>query len=151
MIVQAFIRQAIGAGTVTSVTATNASITIGGTATNPTVGLPYKVYTALITQTGSNAPVATVLANTTGETYTWNYLGVGNYRMVVNGGNTPFIVNKTFILLGLGAISAAADPYTFYYDPFISTTNSIVFFVNDKNGMDDGVLNNASLEIRVYP
>lgn len=30
--------------------------------------LPYKVYTALLTQTGTDAPVATVLENTLGGT-----------------------------------------------------------------------------------
>ena len=31
----------------------------------------YKVYTALLTQAGTAAPVATILQNTTGATFTW--------------------------------------------------------------------------------
>jgi hypothetical protein len=51
---------------------------------NPTasgVGLPVgtKVYRALLTQTGTDAPVATVLENTLGAVV-WTYQGVGIYR-----------------------------------------------------------------------
>ena len=46
----------------------------GGTA-------PYKVYTALLTQSGTNAPVATVLENTLGE-ITFSYENQGIYNIV---------------------------------------------------------------------
>ena len=49
---------------------------------------PYKVYTALLTQSGTNAPVATVLENTLGVTPTFIYDEVGNYRIALNGGFT---------------------------------------------------------------
>ena len=35
----------------------------------------YKVYTALLTQAGAAAPVATILQNTTGGTFTWARTG----------------------------------------------------------------------------
>ena len=35
--------------------------------------LGYKVYVASLIQTGASAPVATVLQNTTGGTFTWLY------------------------------------------------------------------------------
>ena len=34
-------------------------------------GLGYKVYTALLSQTATAAPVATILKNNTGATFTW--------------------------------------------------------------------------------
>ena len=34
----------------------------------------YLVYTALLTQSGTDAPVATVLENTLGGTVTWSYI-----------------------------------------------------------------------------
>jgi len=40
---------------------------------------PYKVYTALLTQSGTSAPTATVLENTLGQTITWSYNGIGNF------------------------------------------------------------------------
>jgi hypothetical protein len=46
---------------------------------------PVKVWKALITQTGTNAPTATVLENTTGETFTFNYVGVGVYDIISSG------------------------------------------------------------------
>ena len=40
---------------------------------------PYKVYTASLTQSGTAAPVATVLENTLGFLPTWDYIGIGIY------------------------------------------------------------------------
>lgn len=45
---------------------------------------PYKVYTALLTQSGTSAPVATVLENTTGLDITYEYLLVGKYTISLN-------------------------------------------------------------------
>ena len=45
---------------------------------------PYKVYTALLSQSGTNAPVATVLENTTGLNITYQYLLVGKYAISLN-------------------------------------------------------------------
>ena len=45
---------------------------------------PYKVYTALLSQTGTSAPVPTVLENTLGE-ITWAYSNTGNYNINSNG------------------------------------------------------------------
>ena len=45
---------------------------------------PYKVYTALLTQSGTGAPVATVLENTTGLNITYQYLLVGKYSISLN-------------------------------------------------------------------
>ena len=46
---------------------------------------PYKVYTALLTQTGTNAPVATVLENTLGGDITFTYNSDGNFNMLSDG------------------------------------------------------------------
>lgn len=51
-----------------------------------------KVYVALLTQIGTDAPVATILKNTLGGVPVWSYEGVGNY----NGTLTDaFPINKT--------------------------------------------------------
>ena len=42
-------------------------------------GAEYLVYTALISQSGTDAPTATVLENTLGGTVVWTYNDVGNY------------------------------------------------------------------------
>ncbi len=46
---------------------------------------PYKAYTALITQTSTNAPTATVLNNTTGQTIAWTYSEAGVYIGTFSG------------------------------------------------------------------
>lgn len=50
------------------------------------------VYVALLTQTGTDAPVATVLKNTLGGTVVWSYSGPGDYLATLTG---AFPVNKT--------------------------------------------------------
>ena len=42
---------------------------------------PYKVYSALLTQSDTDAPVATVLENTTGEDFTISRSNTGQYRV----------------------------------------------------------------------
>jgi hypothetical protein len=56
----------------------------------------YKVYKALLTQSGSSAPTATVLKNTLGGTVVWSYLNTGNYLATLSNG---FPVNSTGMLI----------------------------------------------------
>jgi len=51
-----------------------------------------KRYVALLTQTGTDAPVATVLENTLGGTVTWSRTGAGTYAVI---GGSLFTANKT--------------------------------------------------------
>ena len=60
-------------------------------------GRPYKVYTALLTQTGTNAPVATILENTVGN-IVWSYDSTGEYLGTLTG---VFISDKTYFSLDL--------------------------------------------------
>ena len=46
---------------------------------NPTLDRGYKVYTALLTQSGTAAPVATVLENTLGGAVVWSRINTGAY------------------------------------------------------------------------
>jgi hypothetical protein len=50
-----------------------------------TDGAVVKIYEAIISQTGTNAPVATILKNTLGGTPIWSRDGVGNYYLTLNG------------------------------------------------------------------
>lgn len=49
---------------------------------------PYKVYTALLSQSGTNAPVATVLENTLGGTVVWTRNSLGNYSATLTNAFT---------------------------------------------------------------
>jgi hypothetical protein len=114
-----------------------------------TVDLPYKVYSALITQTDTNAPVATVLENTLGVTMTWSRVSEGLYR--VTAGSGIFTTAKTWTIMNNANLSSAA-----LYDINRASTTVIEFssVVLDAGSppyvMTDDIINALSLEIRVY-
>lgn len=62
---------------------------------------PYKSYVALISQSGTAAPVATVLENSLGGTPTWSRSNVGEYALTLTG---VFTQNKTCIFVNQGAV-----------------------------------------------
>jgi hypothetical protein len=103
---------------------------------------PYKVYSALLTQTGTDAPVATVLENTIGD-IVWTYDTVGGYEGILVG---AFPLGKTF--MQIGNISNTRGTYIQHNQPM----DSVYIEVTDNDGVTyiDNVLSNTSLEIRVY-
>ena len=104
----------------------------------------YKVYTALLTQAGVvNPPVATIMQNTTGGTFTWSYTNAGRYQIAVSGITLP--ANKVAIFMssstgdqGLGGV--------------ITTTTQIDVeqFSSGGGGYTDGMAAGTSIEIRIY-
>tara|TARA_R110000823_G_scaffold50204_1_gene126046 strand:- start:528 stop:968 length:441 start_codon:yes stop_codon:yes gene_type:complete len=62
--------------------------------------LPYTYLVQLLTQTGTNAPVATEVYNNTGETYTWSYVSSGVYN--ITSTSIPFTANKTLVFFNNG-------------------------------------------------
>ena len=102
---------------------------------------PYKVYTALLSQSGTNAPVATVLENTLGGTVVWSYVSIGQYRGALTG---AFLSNKTVVFL------------TNVYGKYFLTggrenDDSVMIGTQAQNGgSTNGDLSNSSIEIRVY-
>ena len=107
-----------------------------------------KVYRALLTQTGTDAPVATVLENTLGGEVVWSYTNVGDYLATLSG---AFTANKTFVLLTNGKLTAGQGGLTTVAAAHVDG-NSIAMSVSDANGdFGDDVLQMASIEIRVYP
>jgi hypothetical protein len=113
-------------------------------------GASILVYTALLTQSGTSAPVATVLENTLDGTVVWTYEGVGDYYATLAG---AFDVTKTIV----------------QYDPFAAFGGDGVVYarafggdivgVQTKyNGWDgtfpsasNDMLTNAYIRILVYP
>ena len=110
-------------------------------------GAPYLVYSATLTQSGTNAPVATVLQNTIGS-MVWSYgaFAPGAYEVV---GTLP--LGKSVVIAG--------PPNTF--GPFsnvvlgtfsqVLANKIIIKSTNSSGTMQDGLLNNHFIEIRVYP
>jgi hypothetical protein len=126
--------------------------TTGGTnQTNPTknftvdavvqAGVGYTVYTALISQSGAAAPVATVLKNNTGYTYTWARTGGGIYTITASG--NAFTVNKTIVFNNSGVDVAGG-----YTPPYWTRTSDTVITIT--TGGVDTAISNGSFEIRIY-
>lgn len=66
---------------------------------------PYKVYTALLTQSGTDVPVANVLENTIGD-IVWTRDNTGVYVATLNG---AFITSKTYITTYLNGNTGNAN------------------------------------------
>lgn len=104
---------------------------------------PYKVYTALVSQTGTSAPTSIVLENTLGVTLTWNRSSTGLYIGTATAG---FSVNKTFVNATLDAGHPAHKVSGNGVDG-----NTMQLSTTDGTGtLTDGALAKASVEIRVY-
>ena len=105
-------------------------------------GVVPKRYRALLTQTGTAAPVATVLENTLGVNFTPTRQGAGDYIFVSDGGDfhngalkTQFFLGTTWAKSG-EALVGIADRWSIYQNDFS---------FNPSDGMS-----NISIEIRVY-
>ena len=119
-------------------------ISLGGGSSEP-VTPSYKVYTALLTQSGTNAPVATVLENTLGGDVVWTRGAVGYYIATSVG---LFTNNKTSVQHCLNRTTNSANFLAF----FVSDSDTI-----EMNSTDDlTVVKEAEMtipsfiEIRVY-
>lgn len=109
-----------------------------------TDGRPYKVYTALLTQSGTDAPVATVLENTIGD-IVWSYIEEGQYAITLIN---AFPENKTMII-----------PHSIVSegDAFIKCTRASAdvialetYLYTDEPIYQNNMMVNNAIEIRVY-
>ena len=108
-------------------------------------GLGYTAYTALLTQTGNNAPAATILKNNTTATFTWARTAGGTYTVTAN--SNIFTANKTVVFINYGNPPSDALP-----PKWVRTSDTIITVTTpDETGvLDDGILNGAAFEIRIY-
>jgi hypothetical protein len=112
---------------------------------------PYKVYTALLTQTGDTAPTSIVLENTLGNV-TLQYFDVGYYQIVLEN---SIDINKTFLYIGNGPSSGGRiffEEEGFKTITFFNSTTIVVFSSTDgyATGLSNNELENCPIEIRVY-
>jgi len=101
--------------------------------------LGYTVYTALLTQAGATAPVATELQNTTGKTFLYGRTSGGDYTITASG--DLFTVNKTVVFLNGGSSENN-------HDIAWGRASDTVINLNTHNS--DGKFTAGSIEIRVY-
>ncbi len=116
----------------------------------------YKIYTALLTQSGTDAPVATVLENTLGYEPVFYRNATGYYRV---DPTTPLIAptfnpSKVVMFIGHNTTSNAGNYNSLEYlglDPGDGTVNVVTYNTDgDIFVLADGVLNYTPIEIRVY-
>ena len=107
-----------------------------------TVTPAYKVYTALLTQTGTSAPTAVVLENTLGFEPTWLYSSTGLYSTT----NPIFQNNKTTVNI-FQNINGYSYLFYGYIIGNIIYIGSVFLF---SNIAQNNLLTNTGIEIRVY-
>ena len=107
---------------------------------------PYKVYTALLTQSGTDAPVATVLQNTLGGTVVWTRDGIGDYNASLTG---AFTNDKTWLLISAIMNDPSSGAYTGYKFSRVDSDNINLETYFGPDGTD-GEIYKLAIEIRVY-
>ena len=107
-----------------------------------------KVYVALLSQSGTDAPVATVLKNTLGGVPVWSYNSTGDYTATLAG---AFTANKTAVFI-VSKITIITDPVAGILMAESITVNTVNI---NSYGYDaglvfaDGLV--AQIKIEVYP
>ena len=127
--------------------------------TTPVDSRPYKVYTALLNQSGTNDPVATVLENTLGYDIVWSRFNAGGYKATA----TKFAVedvNKFYCNIGNKLLSVASTDIVSYIVeasslPVGSPSSFEVYTKTILNSTGvvtrgDNILEFTPIEIRVY-
>ena len=121
------------------VTQNNRITALEAATTNP------KVYRALLSQSGTDAPVATVLENTIGD-ITFAY-GNGSYDVI---SDAKFTENKTLLFIGT-ANPDFSDAYPAVIGfMWVSHSNLSIKTAENNGTPKDGVLKFTSIEILVY-
>jgi len=104
----------------------------------------YKVYTALLTQTGTDAPVATVVENTIGD-IVWTRNADGEYTGTLTN---AFTIDKTLCFITVTS-GGGFDNAQIVQGPGQS---DFVLIITYNNGvLTDELLSMTPFEIRVYP
>ena len=101
----------------------------------------YIVYRAILNQSGTSAPVATILENSLGTVPVWNYNSTGNYQ--TSGFN--FDVTKTLVIIG------SASPANLCQALIASNNLYVLSMDGVSHSAADNRLSNTSIEIIIYP
>ena len=125
-------------------TTTTTTTTIVSTTTTTTTIAPYKSYVAILNQSATAPPIATVIKNTLGGTIIWSRVDTGWYKATLSGAFTP---DKTviFITNGIG------QPTFISGEVYDGSGDAMQIFIRNFSGSaDDYLLSNASIRIDVY-
>jgi hypothetical protein len=116
----------------------------------PAPSLPYKIYSATLTQTGTDDPVANVLQNTLGP-IVWTRQSPGTYRIdYIQCAALGITQSKGMILIGNAGSIRLYAAYIFDDGDGDVVELAVKFFNTMPPTNADGFYN-LSIEIRVYP
>lgn len=104
---------------------------------------PYLVYSALLTQTSTNAPIPIVLENTIGA-IVWSYDSTGSYIGTLVG---AFTLDKTFVICN--STNGTSDDLVQASTP--PSADIVVVYSWNTGTLANDILVNTPIEIRVYP
>lgn len=108
-------------------------------------GVAVKAYRALLTQSSTSAPSATVLENSLGGTVVWTRTNAGQYSGTLSG---AFPASKTFIMYP-GIVGSIASPGEVFS---VRSSNNVVIVNTGTGGTEtDSLLSSFPIEILVYP
>lgn len=108
----------------------------------------FKIYRAIVNQSGTNPPTATVLINTLSGIPTWDRSTVGAYSFELPG---EFLAAKTFIRPL--SLYKGNYPSAFVSKRFVRSSNSsldLTTFLSDFTTPSDNILVNEPIEVCVY-
>lgn len=107
---------------------------------------PYNSYFALLSQSGQDAPTATVFENSLNGEVGFSRISQGVYRGTLPGG---FPVGRTAVMPAQSC-DTVSDSRAQYFAQVSTNTNWFDLYVTYQGALSDDVMNNVPLEIRVY-
>jgi hypothetical protein len=111
---------------------------------------PYKVYTAVISQFGTDAPVSIVSENTLGFNLTWARLNEGLLQYKLSAPNpTDINSDKAWVSIGYGSNGGGVPVFLTYTGIFDSVFSFNPFLLNGTRA-DLQTNGRVPIEIRVY-
>ncbi len=107
---------------------------------------PYKVYSALLSQTGTSAPTSVILENTFPSAIVWAFSSAGSF---VGTLTAAFVENKTQCWIEQSSTDTA--PGTSFKRIVRTGANTVQIDCSDVEGNPlNGVIVDTPIEIRVY-
>ncbi|MFM2204473.1 MAG: Flavobacterium phage 11b [Bacteroidota bacterium] len=105
----------------------------------------YNSYTALISQSGTDSPIAKVLNNTTGVTFSFSRNSAGNY--MITGSSNVFTTDQTAIIHSINTNGSFSNSRMYVY-----SIGAQFFTIETYNATTatDGIITDAFIEIRIY-
>ena len=115
-------------------------------------------YVALVTQSGTNAPTASIISNTFPETPTWDYVEEGVYSLdfadfeLIEGRTIPAEPgsNDEVLFNRITKDDNSTDPYNGYVFYRANDSQMVLKSFSNLETPADGVLNNTLIELKVY-